>query len=53
MAGDLQAEALQRLDTFSDWLPKLLYTAIVVYLGWSIIKVYQTAYAPVFELLKE
>ena len=42
MAEDLRNEALGRLETLGDVLPKLIYAAIVVYLGWRALKLIQT-----------
>jgi type II secretory pathway component PulF len=38
---DFQREALTRVDTVSDWLPKIAYVAIVVYLAYQIADVYR------------
>ena len=41
MAAEYQAEALSRLETAAEWVPRLLYVGILLYVGWSIIKMYQ------------
>ena len=40
LAAEYQAEALQRLETVADWLPKLLYLAICIYTGYGIVRFY-------------
>ena len=48
LAKDLREEALGRLETLADWLPKLLYVGIVLYLGWRILGIIQTSIAPMY-----
>jgi type II secretory pathway component PulF len=48
MAADLRQEALGTLETLADWLPKLLYVGIVLYLAWKIVGVIQADIAPMY-----
>ncbi len=48
LAKDLREEALRTLDTLADWLPKLLYVGIVLYLAWKILGVFQHDIAPMY-----
>lgn len=41
MGGEYQAEALSRLETAAEWVPRLLYVGILLYVGWSIIAMYK------------
>jgi type IV pilus assembly protein PilC len=41
LAEELRNEALGTLEMLSEWLPKLIYTTIVLYLGYSIVTSYQ------------
>jgi type II secretory pathway component PulF len=40
-AAEYQKEALARLETAAEWLPRLLYIAILLYIGYSIVTMYQ------------
>ncbi len=40
LAADYQAEGLVRLDTLADWLPKLIYVAVCIYVGIRIVRFY-------------
>jgi type II secretory pathway component PulF len=40
LAREQQAFAFARLDTIAEWLPKILYLAILLYLGWQIVSFY-------------
>jgi type II secretory pathway component PulF len=51
MALEYREEGLQALDTFADWLPKLLYFAILIYLGYGIIAGYQQIWASYDKIL--
>lgn len=41
ISADLQTETVRRLDLLSEWLPKLLYIGIAVYIGFQIVSFYQ------------
>ncbi len=41
LAEEYQAEALTRLETVAEWVPRLVYVAILLYVGWSIIGMYK------------
>lgn len=45
MTDEYREEALGRLDTLSEWVPRLIYVAILLYAGYSIVKVYMGIYA--------
>jgi type II secretory pathway component PulF len=40
LAEEYQHEGLTRLSSFSEWMPKLIYFAVVVFLAWNIIAGY-------------
>lgn len=40
MADEYREEALSRLETLSEWVPRLIYISIVVYVGYTIVKLY-------------
>jgi type II secretory pathway component PulF len=40
LAEDLRNEAVGTLETFSEWMPKLIYVAIMLYLAYSIVTGY-------------
>ena len=48
MAADLRQEAIGTLETLADWLPKFFYVAIVLYLAWKILVLFQTSIAPMY-----
>jgi len=41
-AQELEARAFRRLDVLSEWIPRLLYIAMVVYVGYSIVSMMNT-----------
>ncbi len=41
LTGTFENEALRRIETLSEWLPKIIYVLIVLYLAWQILGVYQ------------
>ena len=45
MAADFQSEALTRLETAAEWLTKLLYLAVVLYMALSILRTYQNIWS--------
>ena len=49
IAKDLREEALAKLETLADWLPKLLYVGIVLFLGWKILGVIQGTISPMYK----
>jgi type IV pilus assembly protein PilC len=54
MAKEYRERALTALEVFADWLPKLLYVAIVVVLGWKIIGVFKAVYVgPLEKIMSE
>lgn len=38
-ANDYEAKALRGIETFGDWMPKIIYLVIVLFLAWNIISV--------------
>jgi type IV pilus assembly protein PilC len=47
LATEYRNEAVTRLSTFSEWLPKLLYVSVLLYFGWSIIQFYRGYFADI------
>ncbi len=41
LAEEYQAEAFRRIQSASEWIPRLIYVAILVYLGWQVVRGYQ------------
>ena len=41
LASEYQAEGLARIETLAEWLPRLLYIAILGYIGFGIVTWYQ------------
>ncbi len=40
--SETQAEkAYRRLDALSEWIPRLIYVAVLIYVGWQIVRVYR------------
>ena len=52
MAQEYRERALSALEIFSDWLPKLIYVAIVLYLAWKILNIAQGYYGSMQDMLK-
>jgi type II secretory pathway component PulF len=40
IADESRAAAMRRLDTIVEWLPRLIYISIMVYIGWGIVSFY-------------
>jgi type II secretory pathway component PulF len=38
LAAEYQAEGFRRIDIAAEWIPRLIYIAIVLYLGWEVIQ---------------
>ena len=51
LAADYQAEALSRLENAAEWLPRLFYIAILLYVGYGIVSGYQKYLQEVGKLL--
>jgi type IV pilus assembly protein PilC len=45
-----QRQALAKLDTLAEWFPKLIYLAVVLYLGYGIVSFYAGYYQQIKEL---
>ena len=41
MAVELEAKALSRVETLSEWIPRLIYMAIMLFMGWKTVALYQ------------
>jgi type II secretory pathway component PulF len=41
LAEEYQAEGFRRIDIAAEWIPRLIYISIVLYLGWQIIQWYR------------
>ena len=48
IATEMREKALGTLETLADWLPKLLYVAVVLYMAWKILGVFQKDIAPMY-----
>jgi len=53
MGKEFRENAVSALEMFADWLPKLLYVGIVVYMAWKIVSLYQNTVMPVYKQLLE
>jgi type II secretory pathway component PulF len=53
MGKEFRDKGMSALEIFADWLPKLLYIGIVVYLGWKCVSLYQNSVMPVYKGLLE
>jgi type IV pilus assembly protein PilC len=53
MAAEYQGEALRRLEIAAEWISKMIYVAVVLYVAWVIISGYQKALQPVLQMLGE
>ncbi|MEQ1861428.1 MAG: type II secretion system F family protein [Chthoniobacteraceae bacterium] len=45
------ARAYARLETLAEWLPRLIYLAVMVYVGWSIVRVYRDYLGQLMKLI--
>ncbi len=41
MAAEYQNEALARLETLAEWVPRLIYVGILIYVGYSVVMMYK------------
>lgn len=51
LAREFESEALSRVETLSDWIPKVVYLIVAGYLGWQIVAVYASQAASYEKLL--
>ena len=51
LAAEYRAEGLARIDTLAEWLPRLLYCAVVIYIGWGVVTWYQNYLQQAMKLL--
>ena len=42
LAAEYQADGLARLDALAEWLPRLLYIAVVIYVGYGVVTFYKS-----------
>ncbi|KAB2645568.1 MAG: hypothetical protein DVB27_09780 [Verrucomicrobia bacterium] len=42
LAAEYQADGLARLDALAEWLPRLLYIAVVIYVGYGAVTFYKS-----------
>ena len=40
LTEEYRTTAMKRLDTVADWIPKLVYLSILIYIGWQIVGYY-------------
>ncbi|MEA3189406.1 MAG: type pilus assembly protein PilC [Chthoniobacter sp.] len=40
LAEEFEREALSRVETLSDWIPKIAYFCVALYIAWQIVSVY-------------
>ncbi len=51
LTREFESEALSRIETLSDWLPKIIYMLVVVYLAYQMIGIYQKSLSTYTKLL--
>jgi type II secretory pathway component PulF len=51
LAVEQQAIAMARLAAISEWLPRLIYISVLLYLGWTIVKLYDSYLKGVMSLM--
>lgn len=42
LAAEYQEEGLARIDTLAEWLPRLLYIAVLIYVGYGVVTWYRS-----------
>jgi type II secretory pathway component PulF len=42
LAEEYQAEGFRRIDIAAEWIPRLIYVSILLYLGWQVIEGYKS-----------
>ncbi|MEI9893040.1 MAG: type II secretion system F family protein [Chthoniobacter sp.] len=52
MSDEFRQKALSSLETFADWLPKLVNIGAVLYLAWKIIGIGQGYYGQLGKLME-
>ena len=52
MSIEFREKALSSLETFAEWLPRLIYLSVVMYLGWKILEMGQAYYAQLRGLME-
>lgn len=52
-ADEYQTHAMNGIDTFAEWAPRLIYLIIALYIGWSIIVTFNTALGGVNRMLEQ
>lgn len=51
LAAEYQAEGLARIETLAEWLPRLLYIAVVINVGYGVVTWYRSYLAQAMSLL--
>ena len=52
LANEYRENALKRMETISEWLPRLLLTAVAIYVGWIVIRGYLGYFQSIKDMLK-
>ncbi len=52
MSAEFREKALSGLETFADWLPKLIYIGVVLFMGWKILGMGQAYYGQLRGLME-
>ncbi len=53
MASEYQAEALARLETLAEWVPRLIYVGILIYVGYSVVMMYKGYIADIGKIIND
>ncbi len=53
IANEHRSAGLRRLDLLAEWIPRLIYIAIVIYIGWSIVATYTGRMRAIHDLIHE
>lgn len=52
-ADEHQTRAMNGIDTLAEWIPRVIYLIIALYIGWSIIGMFQAAMSGVDRMLEQ
>lgn len=52
MSVEFRERALSALEVFTEWLPRLLYTGVVLYMGWKMVEYIVAYYGQVKSMLQ-
>ena len=53
LGEDCRTAAMRRLETISEWGPRLIYIGVICYIGWRIVSAYAGQMRDVQELMKQ